>query len=521
MDRFRVYKNAVGVGFVLLTVLLAGCRPTPEVKTDAGNAPPVKSQGSGPAVDIAAMRPRIAKFCGACHAVPDPATFPKRAWYDEVAQGFQFYEKSNRRDLAVPPMKDVVAYYRQLAPTELAVPPIAVGDDSAPVSFEKRGTVPATGDVAPFVSHLFWQKDGRSQAGSLLLCDMRSGQVRRIGFKGDKVEEDQAMAMLAHPAHITVSDLDQDGRRDYLVAELGGFLPEDHDRGQVVWLRPQKDGGLKKTVLKQGLGRVADVQPGDFDRDGDMDVIVAEFGWRTTGRILLLKQTGRQAGIPKFETIVIDDRHGTIHVPTTDLNGDGHLDFVALISQEHEAIVAFLNRGDGSFKKALIHRFSDPSYGSSGIQLVDLDADGDLDVLYTNGDSLDSMFLKPYHAIHWLENTGTYPFESHELARMPGVARAVVADVDGDGDLDIVACAYLPPRVVNQIKGEQFESMLWLEQQPNRRFVRHHLETSRRGHVAVEVADFDEDGDLDIAVGNIGKHAAVTIWWGRRNSVRK
>ena len=51
--------------------------------------------------------------------------------------------------------------------------------------------------------------------------------------------------------------------------------------------------------------------------------------------------------------------------------------------------------------------------------------------------------MKPYHGIQWLENTGGYPFVEHTLAQMPGVHRAQAADIDGDGDLDIVACALL------------------------------------------------------------------------------
>lgn len=96
-----------------------------------------------------------------------------------------------------------------------------------------------------------------------------------------------------------------------------------------------------------------------------------------------------------------------------------------------------------SFEQRVIYTAPHPNWGSSGIQLVDLDKDGDLDVLLTHGDTFDDGIVKPYHGIQWLENTGAYPFfAEHTLAPKPGVHRAEAADLDGDGDLDIVACAW-------------------------------------------------------------------------------
>src|SRR5262249_60292151 len=118
-----------------------------------------------------------------------------------------------------------------------------------------------------------------------------------------------------------------------------------------------------------------------------------------------------------------------------DLDGDGRLYFVALISQEHEAVVAFLNDGGGEFHRETIFSANEPAFGSSGIQLVDLDGDGDVDVLYTNGDTFDSFYPKPYHSIRWLENCGTFPFVDHLLTAMPGVHRALARALDGGGEL--------------------------------------------------------------------------------------
>jgi hypothetical protein len=198
---------------------------------------------------------------------------------------------------------------------------------------------------------------------------------------------------------------------------------------------------------------------------------------------------------------VVDDRHGVIHVPVADLNGDGWPDFVALISQEHETVEVFENRRDGTFRATRIFEAGNPAFGSSGIQLVDLDDDGDLDVLYSNGDSLDSALPKPYHGVRWLENQGEASYATHELAAMPGAHRALAGDVDGDRDLDVVAVALLPGDVLKAYPPRTFASILWLEQASTGRFVRHVVETDACTHATCELADWDQDGRLDLLLG--------------------
>jgi hypothetical protein len=253
--------------------------------------------------------------------------------------------------------------------------------------------------------------------------------------------------------------------------------------------------------VAKGLGRVADVRPIDFDADGDLDLVVAEFGYLKTGRVVLLKNTGLQDGVPHFDLVVLDDRHGAIHVPTVDFDGDGREDFVALISQEHEVVELFFNDSPNGFRKQRLFDARSPSFGSSGIELTDLDQDGDLDIVYTNGDTLDSFYLKPYHAIHWLENQGG-TWHDRILARMPGVARALPGDLDGDGDLDLAAVAFIPDDLANDNKDVPLDSLIWLEQQDDGAFVRHVLEQDNCHHAALLVSDFDHDGDQDLAVGN-------------------
>ena len=65
-------------------------------------------------------------------------------------------------------------------------------------------------------------------------------------------------------------------------------------------------------------------------------------------------------------------------------------------------------QGQGQFRTETIFQAPDPAYGSSCIDLVDLDQDGDLDLLYTNGDTMDSFELRPSHSVQWLENQGRF-----------------------------------------------------------------------------------------------------------------
>ncbi len=106
----------------------------------------------------------------------------------------------------------------------------------------------------------------------------------------------------------------------------------------------------------------------------------------------------------------------------------------------------------------------------------------------------------------------------HRLTSMLGVHRALAGNLDGDGDLDIVAASLLPATTRNESNHGQLDSLIWLEQHQPGQFLRHFLETGNCIHAAIDLADFDNDGDLDIATGWFMDRAAatenaVTIWW--------
>lgn len=473
-----------------------------------------------------AMESRITAFCGNCHAVPLAKSFARDAWHNEVLRGYEFYARSGLTHLEPPPVHATVEYFRSRAPEELVFPvaPEATTPLRAKFTVEKR-TSDRHPTVAPGVAHLRWACLEANGRPALLVCDMRDGNVMAVD-PNEGAGPPSVLARLNNPCHAEPCDLDGDSAIDLVVADLGSFVPYDHDLGRVVWLRrDERRNTYEEIVLASGLGRVADVRPGDLDGDGDVDLVVADFGLHRTGQVLLLENTANAGSAPEFVPRKIDPRPGAIHVPVVDLDGDGRLDFLGLISQEFECVEAYMNQGSDLsmqggpiFFRKRLWTGPDLTFGSSGIEPVDLDQDGDVDVLYANGDAFDNNYANPWHGIQWLENLDQERFIHHRLTDLLGARCALAGDVDLDGDLDVVAVAQLPEQVKPaSLRDRPLPSVVCLEQTEPGVFVRHTLEVGPPRYAALELADFDGDGDLDFAVGShmlTERHLAhwLAIW---------
>lgn len=473
----------------------------------------------------AALESRIRAFCGDCHAVPRPESFPRDVWQTEVEKGEKYYLDSGRTDLDPPPMAQTVAFFRSRAPEAVAYEEPHDADTPLRVTFQQE-RLDGEPDVKipPGIAGLCWTALGPKQPPVLVASDMLSGAVTSHDLGGPKPKS-RLLAQLNNPCHIEPCDLDGDGALDLLVADLGSRIARDHNLGRVIWLRQDgRTGRFEEVVLASGLGRVADVRPIALDSSGTLHLVAAEFGWSLTGGVLLLKNIASPGEQPRFESEVLDPRAGTVHVPVCDLNRDGRPDFLALVSNESESVEAFLNQGGGKFHRQTLWQAPDLTFGSSGIQLVDLDGDGDLDVLYANGDAFDNMRFSPWHGVQWLENRGAVQFVYHRIADMFGAEVVQAGDFDGDGDMDILLAAFVPPRLTpDWLVALPLPSVVLLEQTSPGRFARHTLERGFPCHAAVVAGDFNGDGRLDFAVGNhAGGHhfdalgrSWLSVWWNR------
>ncbi len=332
-----------------------------------------------------------------------------------------------------------------------------------------------------------------------LVFDAASGTVTRwaCAAAGCSDEETLLEDRTLAPVTGTIVDFDDDGDDDVLVAGIGpnfGGLPGDV--GAVELLRAGAGTWTRERLLDE-TNRAVCAEPGDLDGDGDLDVVVCEFG-QTTGRLSWLENT--PGGMMQH---VLHDRTGTSHVRPVDVDDDGDLDLMVLISQLEENVLLYRNDGTGSFGIETVFDYAETYAGLSDLESVDYDGDGDTDFVLVNGDGVDGLppGVSPadVHGVAVLENDGAGVFTHHDLIRNWGSYTARPGDVDLDGDVDLV--------VVNDqddamYSGERLPAM-WLENLGGFSVRRHPIPEAPIRAEALGVGDVDGDGDLDILTGRL------------------
>ncbi|MES2942552.1 MAG: VCBS repeat-containing protein, partial [Pseudomonadota bacterium] len=235
----------------------------------------------------------------------------------------------------------------------------------------------------------------------------------------------------------TFADIDSDGDLDGLIGNSAGNILLFLNTGSAS--SPAFDAALANPYGLDNAGRYADPAFVDIDNDGDLDAFVGDLH----GNTLFQLNTGT-AGSPAFAAGVLNPygltRAGNYYASPTfaDIDGDGDLD--ALIGQDEGNTLVFLNTGSSSapaFAAASTNPYglADVTYNARPT-FVDIDGDGDLDALISNsfGNTLLSL------------NTGTpsSPAFAEPMLNPYGLfdighnANPAFADIDGDGDLDIL-----------------------------------------------------------------------------------
>jgi hypothetical protein len=330
----------------------------------------------------------------------------------------------------------------------------------------------------------------------VIVCDTKNSAVFWIRQFPSGVYKETVLAKdLLAPAHVQVIDFDKDGDLDIIVAVLGMLFPSNDKIGSVVILENDGKCNFRKHIIVEKIARVSDVRAGDLDADGDMDLAVAQFGY-DDGETRWIENLGNW----NFKNHILQSLSGPINVEIVDMDNDGDMDIVSVVSQEWEEIYCFINDGKGYFQPKLLWGSNNEDFGSSGIYICDLNKDGKPDILYTNGDAFDYIPPRgrPWHGVQWLENKGSMNFGFHRICNFIGAYSVRPANIDNDGDIDLFAVSSF-----NLWENPESQSFIWIENIGNMQFKKHNITNTPTHLLTLETGDFNNDGLADFVTGGM------------------
>ncbi len=439
--------------------------------------------------------------CSRCHAFTEPEFLDKRTWREGVLPQMalrlgvqdsievrQTMERAfEMRRMGVHPLeplvdtvewKRIVDYIVQAAPDTLIARPEAVKPAQVRDAFA-GSTVDLGVNGRPLTTLVHWE----DKEGSLYVGE-GSNHLFRLNGQGNVQDK---FAFSSPP--VALEKLENGGM---YVLSIGHVHPNDEPKGALSYLSP--DGRIMSVL--QELPRPVAMARGDLDADGEPDLVICGFGHHV-GRLSWWKGLGNQ----RFEEHTLLDQPGALSTWIRDLDADGLPDILTLMAQGDERVVMHRNLGEGKFRAEILLRFN-PVMGSSYLEPADMDGDGDLDLIYTNGDNADYSFSrKPYHGVRIFENDGNLGFRETYFYPLPGATKAVPYDFDKDGSTDLAAISFFPyfedpdaiPFVLlKQQAGEEgldFTPVLLPGMQDGR-------------WLTLEAADLDRDGWEDLALGS-------------------
>lgn len=447
--------------------------------------------------------------CASCHLYPEPERLDKATWQNfillRMAAFMGIYTDGKTYFDQMPPqwIEPGIGGQRVQASNVYPPQPLLSREDWEKIrdyylANAPTRTAPAeTPSIAPALRHFKTHpllKQGFYEAYTQAVAmDTTKGQILLSLFEQNVIRIDrQGIVQEALGYNRVITDIDLDASGLTLTA-MGNRNGLDEPRGQ--WLRGRsirEIGHKQQTYFLDSLQRPVSSVWTDLNGDGREDVVIAEFG-NYLGQLAWYEQTPEGQLLPH----ILYQKNGTIKVAVADLTEDGLPDIIALMGNGDEGIDLYRNLGQGQFQRERLLRFPS-TYGSTDFELVDFDRDGQLDLLYINGDNGDyPPILKSHHGIRLFRNEGQQKFTESFYLPQNGGYQVRSRDFDLDGDLDIVSVAYHP-----DFRNLPQESFVYWEQTAPGQFKASTFAEVRQGRwMRLEVGDLDRDGDPDILLG--------------------
>jgi hypothetical protein len=310
--------------------------------------------------------------------------------------------------------------------------------------------------------------DGKLDLIIVSLChshsDCNSGSVAVLLGNGDGTFQ-AAMNYSsggALPLSVGLGDVNGDGKLDLIVANQcasNSNCPNDPSSAGVLGLLLGNGDGTFQPPVVYGSGgyRANSVAVGDINGDGNLDLVVANTcaSGNSCANGMLGVLLGNGDGT--FQPPVSYDSGGSKaqSVAVKDVNGDGKLDLVVVdycgsgiacfIGTPTGVVGVLLGNGDGTFQPVVA--YGSGGYAAYALAVADLNGDGKADLIAANRCFTFVCTSGGGIGVLLGNGDGTFQVAAGTLAPPPdtitnpevGVQSLVVADFDGDGELDVAA----------------------------------------------------------------------------------
>lgn len=490
-------SNKIGfiIGLLLFSVILSGYLMISGCKTKTDQTYKLTGDVIKDGENLVQLK------CQSCHKLVAADALTKAVWINHILPdmalklhvsiygGNQYFKQdpADTTGISLQNWQAIVDYYKKVAPDSLpaAKPPVPLINDWAGFSLKKPDAV----SVPVFTSMIAYRPDQQKIYSS-------DASTERLYEWGADLKP-KRIGDMPSPVVDATFVKNSNGTWQSIFTCVGQLAPKDFPNGKVLDIDVKGDGSTPpQTVIASELARPVQTISGDFNKDGLTDLVICGQGFKKGGVYLMTQKPDHS-----YIQSNISEQPGAAQAVAGDFNNDGWQDVMVLFGTGDEGLWMFFNDHDGKFTPKNLLRFP-PVYSSTSFQLADINHDGKPDLIYTAGYNYhNSRILKPYHGLYIFINLGDWQFKQSYFYPINGATKAIAADFDGDGDLDIATIAFFA-----DLKNNPAEGFIYFEQDKPMSFKPHAVPVSSYGRwLAMDVADFNNDGKKDIILGNFSR----------------
>lgn len=260
------------------------------------------------------------------------------------------------------------------------------------------------------------------------------------------------------------------GIRTIYVAEINkdnlpDIIGSSYGQNKLSWWRNKGDGNFEENVLSTAISQVHSACAADIDNDGDMDILAA--AWGNSGIKLYENIAGDH-----FEEKSLSPLYPASYINAVDIDKDGQKE-ILFSHFDGKGGIYILKKSDAGYTSTLL---SLPYAHWADVK--DIDKDGDLDVA----------IVSCGRTVAWYENVnGAFVYRNITVASYINCYSCVVlSDIDNDGDIDVLTAS----------EGDN-EVAAWLND-GKQTFNKQVITNMLKGASDIAVVDLDKDGDEDI-----------------------